>query len=228
MGRYVCETLTHGRNNANRLALNCLSHVAFYHLLFNSQPYLCVLTETSDTDITTTEIIKRRDVGPYGIRSEYCIRKIICPLGVPETPKGNGDWKSLYAKQPISVLFCRHGKFSVMHGWISQKRCWNFICPPFLWAETPTPQRKGLRSSALRPKKPEPAKQTGPVVIETWVAEEDLELWEIRAFTERCEFPLFLWIYTKIQCTDSVRLGYKLCSIVLHTGLLLWGHFHNP
>uniref|UniRef100_A0A8C2JG12 Bromodomain PHD finger transcription factor n=1 Tax=Cyprinus carpio TaxID=7962 RepID=A0A8C2JG12_CYPCA len=97
-------------------------------------------TETSDTDITTTEIIKRRDVGPYGIRSEYCIRKIICPLGVPETPK-----------------------------------------------ETPTPQRKGLRSSALRPKKPEPAKQTVPVEIETWVAEEDLELWEIRAFTERVE-----------------------------------------
>ncbi|XP_072548952.1 nucleosome-remodeling factor subunit BPTF isoform X3 [Salminus brasiliensis] len=97
-------------------------------------------TETSETDITTTEIIKRRDVGPYGIRSEYCIRKIICPLGVPETPK-----------------------------------------------ETPTPQRKGLRSSALRPKKPEPSKQTGPVVIETWVPEEDLELWEIRAFTERVE-----------------------------------------
>lgn len=47
-----------------------------------------IATETSDTEITTTEIIKRRDVGPYGIRSEYCIRKIICPLGVPETPKG--------------------------------------------------------------------------------------------------------------------------------------------
>uniref|UniRef100_A0A672IHS4 Bromodomain PHD finger transcription factor n=1 Tax=Salarias fasciatus TaxID=181472 RepID=A0A672IHS4_SALFA len=97
-------------------------------------------TETSDTEITTTEIIKRRDVGPYGIRSEYCIRKIICPLGVPETPK-----------------------------------------------EIHTPQRKGLRSSALRPKKPEPAKQTGPVVIETWVAEEELDLWEIRAFSERVE-----------------------------------------
>lgn len=50
-------------------------------------------TETSDTEITTTEIIKRRDVGPYGIRSEYCIRKIICPLGVPETPKGNANSK---------------------------------------------------------------------------------------------------------------------------------------
>ncbi|XP_066560345.1 nucleosome-remodeling factor subunit BPTF [Amia ocellicauda] len=97
-------------------------------------------TETSETEITTTEIIKRRDVGPYGIRSEYCIRKIICPIGVPETPK-----------------------------------------------ETPTPQRKGLRSSALRPKKPEAPKQTGPVVIETWVAEEDLDLWEIRAFSERVE-----------------------------------------
>ncbi|XP_055083556.1 nucleosome-remodeling factor subunit BPTF-like isoform X3 [Periophthalmus magnuspinnatus] len=97
-------------------------------------------TEQSDTEITTTEIIKRRDVGPYGIRSEYCIRKIICPLGVPDTPK-----------------------------------------------ETHTPQRKGLRSSALRPKKPEPAKQTGPVVIETWVAEEELDLWEIRAFSERVE-----------------------------------------
>ncbi|XP_028674723.1 nucleosome-remodeling factor subunit BPTF isoform X3 [Erpetoichthys calabaricus] len=97
-------------------------------------------TETSETEITTTEIIKRRDVGPYGIRSEYCIRKIICPIGVPDTPK-----------------------------------------------ETPTPQRKGLRSSALRPKKPEAPKQTGPVIIETWVAEEELELWEIRAFSERVE-----------------------------------------
>ncbi|KFP80988.1 Nucleosome-remodeling factor subunit BPTF, partial [Acanthisitta chloris] len=97
-------------------------------------------TETTETEITTTEIIKRRDVGPYGIRSEYCIRKIICPIGVPEAPK-----------------------------------------------ETPTPQRKGLRSSALRPKRPETPKQTGPVILETWVAEEELELWEIRAFAERVE-----------------------------------------
>ncbi|XP_045074916.1 nucleosome-remodeling factor subunit BPTF-like isoform X6 [Coregonus clupeaformis] len=99
-----------------------------------------IATETSETEITTTEIIKRRDVGPYGIRSEYCIRKIICPLGAPETPK-----------------------------------------------ETHTPQRKGLRSSNLRPKKPEPKKETGPMVIESWVAEEELDLWEIRAFSERVE-----------------------------------------
>nr|XP_033945867.1 nucleosome-remodeling factor subunit BPTF-like isoform X1 [Pseudochaenichthys georgianus] len=96
--------------------------------------------ETSETDVTTTEIIKRRDVGPYGIRSEYCIRKIICPLGNRDAPK-----------------------------------------------ETPTPQRKGLRSSALRPKKHEPLKPTGPVAVETWVPEEEMELWEIRAFAERLE-----------------------------------------
>ncbi|XP_054615497.1 nucleosome-remodeling factor subunit BPTF isoform X2 [Dunckerocampus dactyliophorus] len=96
--------------------------------------------ETTDTDITTTEIIKRRDMGPHGIRSEYCIRKIICPLGNRDTPK-----------------------------------------------ETPTPQRKGLRSSALRPKKQESTKPTGPIAVETWIPEEELELWEIRAFAEKLE-----------------------------------------
>ncbi|KAK2833852.1 hypothetical protein Q5P01_017741 [Channa striata] len=112
--------------------------------------------ETTDTDITTTEIIKRRDVGPYGIRSEYCIRKIICPLGNRDTHK-----------------------------------------------ETPTPQRKGLRSSALRPKKQEPAKLTGPIAVETWVAEEELELWEIRAFAERVERE-------KSQGLDPSKTGSSL------------------
>ncbi|XP_052374989.1 nucleosome-remodeling factor subunit BPTF-like isoform X6 [Oncorhynchus keta] len=113
-------------------------------------------TESSETAITTTEIIKRRDVGPHGIRSEYCIRKIICPIGVTEAPK-----------------------------------------------ETPTPQRKGLRSSALRPKKPEPAKQTGPIILETWVAEEELEIWEIRAFSERVERE-------KAQAADQAKVSRTL------------------
>ncbi|XP_061568415.1 nucleosome-remodeling factor subunit BPTF isoform X2 [Cololabis saira] len=113
--------------------------------------------ETTDTDIITTEIIKRRDVGHYGIRSEYCIRKIICPLGNRDTPK----------------------------------------------AETPTPQRKGLRSSALRPKKHEPAKLTGPVAVETWVPEEEMELWEIKAFAERLERE-------KSQGSDSSKTGSTL------------------
>lgn len=71
--------------------LECISSIfSGSHPHHRTNPALSPLiaTETSDTEITTTEIIKRRDVGPYGIRSEYCIRKIICPLGVPETPKG--------------------------------------------------------------------------------------------------------------------------------------------
>lgn len=65
-----------------------------------------LLTETTDTDITTTEIIKRRDVGPYGIRSEYCIRKIICPLGNRETPKGR-DLKLL--TRSLTMAHCCKG-----------------------------------------------------------------------------------------------------------------------
>ncbi|XP_046701308.1 nucleosome-remodeling factor subunit BPTF-like isoform X2 [Silurus meridionalis] len=118
-------------------------------------------TETSETDITTTEIIKRRDVGPYGTRSEYCIRKIICPLGVPETPR-----------------------------------------------ETCTPQRKGLRSSALRPKRPEPGKQDGPIIIESWVPEEDLHLWEIRAFAERAERE-------KAQAAEQARVSARRKALEL-------------
>ncbi|KPP77267.1 nucleosome-remodeling factor subunit BPTF-like, partial [Scleropages formosus] len=113
-------------------------------------------TETSETEITTTEIIKRRDVGPYGIRSEYCIRKIVCPIGVPESPK-----------------------------------------------EAHTPQRKGLRSSALRPKKSEAPKQTGPVVMENWVPEEELELWEIRAFSERVDRE-------KAQAVEQAKMSKRL------------------
>ncbi|KAK7939046.1 hypothetical protein WMY93_002372 [Mugilogobius chulae] len=115
--------------------------------------------ETTDTDIITTEIIKRRDVGPYGICSEYCIRKIICPLVNRDTSK-----------------------------------------------ETPTPQRKGLRSSALRPKKQQPAKQSGPVAVETWISEEDLELWEIKAFAERVERE-------KAQGADPSKIGASLKTV---------------
>ncbi|XP_078692537.1 nucleosome-remodeling factor subunit BPTF-like isoform X2 [Branchiostoma floridae x Branchiostoma belcheri] len=95
-------------------------------------------TITTETEITTTEITKRRDVGTFGLRSEYCVRKIICPINTP-----------------------------------SQK-------------ETHRPQRKGLRSSSQTPKTEAP-QPSGPMVIETWVPEEDLELWEIRQFAEKLE-----------------------------------------
>lgn len=85
--------------------------------------------------------------------------------------------------------------------------------------ETHTPQRKGLRSSALRPKKPEPAKQTGPVVIETWVAEEELDLWEIRAFSERSEsqacYTYTCHVATVVQSVRIISKHVKLESQIL-------------
>lgn len=44
-------------------------------------------TITTEEEVVTTEVIKRRDVGSYGLRSEYLIRKIIVPLSMPEEPK---------------------------------------------------------------------------------------------------------------------------------------------
>ncbi|XP_071108199.1 nucleosome-remodeling factor subunit BPTF-like [Haliotis cracherodii] len=93
-------------------------------------------TVSTETEITTTELLKRRDVGPYGLRSEFLVRKIVVPIGVPTQPK-----------------------------------------------EKYTPQRSGLRER----KRPESPKQTEPSVTETWVPEEDLDLWEIKQFGEKLE-----------------------------------------
>lgn len=42
-------------------------------------------TVTTDLDITTTELLKKRDLPPYGLRSEYFVRKIVVPINVPTT-----------------------------------------------------------------------------------------------------------------------------------------------
>lgn len=45
-------------------------------------------TVSTETEITTTELLKRREVGLDGLRSEFLVRKIVVPLGVPDKPKG--------------------------------------------------------------------------------------------------------------------------------------------
>ena len=45
-------------------------------------------TISTESEITTTELLKRRDVGPFNLRSEFLVRKIVVPLGVPQQPKG--------------------------------------------------------------------------------------------------------------------------------------------
>lgn len=44
-------------------------------------------TISTETEITTKELLKRRDVGPHNLRSEFLVRKIVVPLGVPSQPK---------------------------------------------------------------------------------------------------------------------------------------------
>jgi nucleosome-remodeling factor subunit BPTF len=45
-------------------------------------------TISTETEITTTELLKRRDTGPNGLRSEFLVRKIVVPLGITSQPKG--------------------------------------------------------------------------------------------------------------------------------------------
>ncbi|XP_033751700.1 nucleosome-remodeling factor subunit BPTF-like [Pecten maximus] len=44
-------------------------------------------TVSTETEITTKELLKRRDVGRDGLRSEFLVRKIVVPLGLPSQPK---------------------------------------------------------------------------------------------------------------------------------------------
>ena len=53
-------------------------------------------TVTTDTDITTTELLKRRDVGPYNLRSEFLVRKIVVPIGVPQATKSKWSVQAMH------------------------------------------------------------------------------------------------------------------------------------
>lgn len=60
-------------------------------------------------------------------------------------------------------------------------RCLQFFIIIINITEKYTPQRSGLRER----KRVESPRQTEPSVTETWVPEEELELWEIRQFGEK-------------------------------------------
>ena len=45
-------------------------------------------TITTETEVQTSEILKRRELAPFGIRSEYLVRRIIVPIEVPTKPRG--------------------------------------------------------------------------------------------------------------------------------------------
>lgn len=51
-------------------------------------------TTTTDTEITTREILARRDVNPSKLRSEYRVRTIVIPLNFLEQPTHSGNYQS--------------------------------------------------------------------------------------------------------------------------------------
>ncbi|GIX97254.1 nucleosome-remodeling factor subunit NURF301 [Caerostris darwini] len=93
-------------------------------------------TISTETEVQTVELLQRRDVGRFGLRSEYLVRRITVPIDLPSKPRVKS-----------------------------------------------TPQRSGLRER----RRPESPENKLPTVSETWVPEEDLDLWEIREFGEMIE-----------------------------------------
>jgi len=84
--RYRCQTL---RNiSAAAIHLRILWACIRWDDLNARVPASGSSTVTTESDITTTEILKRRDIPPYGLRSEYLVRKIVVPINVPEKPRG--------------------------------------------------------------------------------------------------------------------------------------------
>jgi len=60
-------------------------------------------TVTTDLDITTTELLKKRDLPPHSLRSEYLVRKIVVPINVPAS-QSRGEFCLLYIN--TWFLFC--------------------------------------------------------------------------------------------------------------------------
>ncbi|XP_053209863.1 nucleosome-remodeling factor subunit BPTF-like [Panonychus citri] len=113
-------------------------------------------TITNENEVITTELLKRRDLAPFGIRSEYLVRKIIVPL-VNDDPADEKD--TPYGPGRAEESYNRAGRRI----------------------------REGLRERKKKVDEEEERRRRGPSVTESWVGEEELELWEIKMFGERLE-----------------------------------------
>ena len=111
-------------------------------------------TITTENEVITSELLKRRDLAPFGIKSEYLVRKIIVPLINDESIENGGP--DYQPKDDGLVKFSRR-------------------------------IREGLRERKKKNDEEEERRRRGPIVTETWVGEEELELWEIKMFGEKLE-----------------------------------------
>ena len=74
-------------------------------------------TITTETDITTTELLKRRDMGPFSLRSEYLVRKIVVPIGMPSSSKSECNFSPIFYSfvicfTCIRCVFLQHEKIA--------------------------------------------------------------------------------------------------------------------
>lgn len=119
--------------------------------MMHRPPAVNANTVTTETEMITTELLRRRDLAPFGLRSEYLVRKIIVPIDYENEKDNDNEWKDSSRSK-----------------------------------EVPTWKREGLRERRKKIEFDE-IKRQGPSVTETWMPEEELQLWEIRSFGEKLE-----------------------------------------
>ena len=68
-------------------------------------------TITTDNEVITTEILKRREVPPYGLRCEYLIRRIVVPIELPKSQSRESQHRSDLGYESANER--NHHKFEV-------------------------------------------------------------------------------------------------------------------
>ncbi|XP_059156808.1 nucleosome-remodeling factor subunit BPTF-like isoform X2 [Physella acuta] len=78
-------------------------------------------TVSTETEITTTELLKRREVGIDGLRSEFLVRKIVVPLGVPDKPKEKYTPQRSGLRERKRIEAVRQTEPSVTEVWVPEE-----------------------------------------------------------------------------------------------------------
>ncbi|CAL1541774.1 unnamed protein product, partial [Lymnaea stagnalis] len=78
-------------------------------------------TISTETEITTTELLKRREVGIDGLRSEFLVRKIVVPLGVPDKPKEKYTPQRSGLRERKRIEAVRQTEPSVSEVWVPEE-----------------------------------------------------------------------------------------------------------
>lgn len=110
--RYRTQTLT--SLAASGLQLRILWACTRWDDLSVKPPAGGTNTISTETEITTTELLKRRDIGPHGLRSEFLVRKIVVPLGIANQPKGENHFLMNEFLKKLLACFFINSKIAIL------------------------------------------------------------------------------------------------------------------